>query len=323
MSLSASPEVSRETPVVLDVPYEETIPANPTLEQTVRVLAGEIGTRNLVAQESLERARSYLTARLERAGYKVELQSYFVASANKWAHNIVAERKGSGEGGEIVILGAHYDSVYPVPGANDNGSGTAALLHLAERFADTDFEKTVRFVFFVNEEPPYFQTEEMGSAVYAKACSERGDRIVGMLSLETIGYYSDKPGSQQFPTGVSGYPDTGNFLAFICDPESKLFMEECVKHFAGFPRESLVAPRFVKGVDWSDHASFWKYGYPAVMVTDTAPFRYPHYHLQSDTPDKLDYPRFEKAVSGLAKVTAAIAGAKETPSETQLPDRPR
>lgn len=313
----ASPRQSpRATPTPVVASYDEPLPDKITLQDTELVLAEKIGERNLDHPKKLELAKDYIVKRLERAGYKVELQKYLVKSKNAWAENIVAERPAvaASDGktsDEILVVGAHYDSVELTPGANDNGSGTAVLLQLAEHLAKTDFQRTVRFVFFVNEEPPYFLTEEMGSDVYARACAKRGDHITGMISLETMGYYSDEPQSQHFPVGVTGYPDTGNFLGFICDPASKPLLEETLKYFDGLPEEHLVAPQFVEGVNWSDHASFWKQGYQALMVTDTAPFRYPHYHKRSDTPDKIDYPRLGMAAEGMEKVVLGLGRVRK------------
>ena len=176
-------------------------------------------------------------------------------------------------------------------------------------------ERTVRFVFFVNEEPPYFMGDSMGSRVYAARCAERKDNIVGMISLETMGYYSDEEGSQKFPPGIEGYPNTGNFLAFISEPNSQEFLQECLDHFEGLPVKSLVAPATIDGVSWSDHASFWEQGYPGVMITDTAPFRYPHYHRKTDTADQLDYQRLGRAAGGLETMIKFLGRAKDLPGD--------
>jgi Zn-dependent M28 family amino/carboxypeptidase len=165
----------------------------------------------------------------------------------------------------------------------------------------------LRFVAFVNEEPPYFLSGEMGSLVYARRCKERGDKISAMISLETIGYFSDAPHSQRYPSPILGipYPKVGNFIGFVSNIRSRPLLRRVVALFrrdAKIPSEGAALPWFVPGVSWSDQWSFWKYGYPAIMVTDTAPFRYPYYHSSSDTPDKLDYDRFALVVSGMKKV---------------------
>jgi Zn-dependent M28 family amino/carboxypeptidase len=225
-------------------------------------------------------------------------------------HNIETEIRGSRP--EIVVIGAHYDSVFGSPGANDNASGVAALLALARRFAGKPAAQTLRFVAFVNEEPPYFQTEQMGSFVYASRCKARGDRIFAMISLETIGYFSDKPGSQSYPSPGLGafYPRTGNFIGFVGNFGSRALVRRAIGLFreqGKVPSEGAALPSFIPGVAWSDQWSFWQCGYPAIMITDTAPFRYPHYHESTDTPDKLEYDRFALVVSGMEKVIAELA----------------
>jgi Zn-dependent M28 family amino/carboxypeptidase len=215
--------------------------------------------------------------------------------------NIEAELPG--RSAELVVVGAHYDSVSGSPGANDNGSGVAAALELARLMRDSRPERTVRFVWFVNEEPPFFTGEDMGSRRYVRVLKESGARVAAMFSLETIGYYDDRPRSQRYPPLIAAlYPDTGNFIAFVANLASRGVLREALGAFrrhARFPSEGAAMPAFVPGVDWSDHASFWEAGYPALMVTDTAPYRYPHYHLASDTPDKLDYERLARVVTGL------------------------
>ena len=207
----------------------------------------------------------------------------------------------------ILLIGAHYDSVFGSPGANDNGSGVAAMLALARRFAGKPAQHTLRFVAFVNEEPPYFLTGQMGSFVYAGRCKARGDRISAMISLETIGYFSDAPHSQTYPAPGLGvfYPSVGNFIGFVSNVPSRNLLRRAIALFrkhAKIPSEGAALPAFIPGVSWSDQWSFWQHGYPGIMITDTAPFRYPHYHSATDTPDKLDYDRFALVVSGMEKV---------------------
>src|SRR5262249_21271394 len=161
------------------------------------------------------------------------------------------------------------------------------------------------------EEPPYFQTPAMGSAVYARRCRERGEKVVAMLGLETIGYYTDRPGSQRypFPFGLF-YPKTGDFVAFVGNTGSRALVHRAVAAFragAPFPSEGAAAPAALQGVGWSDHWSFWQEGYPAVMVTDTAPFRNPDYHTPRDVPDRLAYAPMARVVAGLVRVVEALA----------------
>jgi Zn-dependent M28 family amino/carboxypeptidase len=198
------------------------------------------------------------------------------------------------------------------PGANDNGSGVAGVLALARRFAGKPCARTLRFVAFVNEEPGHFQTELMGSWVYARRCKERGDRIAAMVSLETIGCFFHEPGTQSYPAPGLGlcYPTTGNFIAFVGDLSSRKLVRRAIGSFrrgAEFPSEGAALPASIPGIGWSDHWAFWQHGYPAIMVTDTAPFRYPHYHLRSDTPEQLDYDSMSRVIFGLEKVVAELA----------------
>ena len=225
------------------------------------------------------------------------------------ARNIEVEVRGTGE--ESIVVGAHYDSVAGAPGANDNGSGVAATLELARRLRGTAPARTLRFVFFVNEEPPFFQGMDMGSRRYAIRARERNERIAAMFSLETIGWYSEQPGSQRYPFPLSlFYPSTGNFIAFVSNLSSRALLHESIASFrrqAKFASEGIAAPALIPGVDWSDHASFWEQGYPALMVTDTALYRYPHYHSAADTPDKVDYERLARVVAGLEQMLRELA----------------
>ena len=273
------------------------------LRVNVQKLAGEIGERNMRHYAELNAAAVFIEESFSRAGLRVRRDSYEMGGQK--CHNIEAEIPGNSP--EIIVIGAHYDSVLGSPGANDNGTGVAATLALARRFAGAKPEHTVRFVAFVNEEPPYFLSGEMGSLVYSRRCKEHGDKISAMISLETIGYFSDAPNSQTYPSpGLDlFYPKTGNFLGFVSNVKSRALLRSVVKLFrkhAKIPSEGASLPAFIPGVSWSDQWSFWQQGYPALMVTDTAPFRDPHYHSSSDTPDKLDYDRFTLVVSGIEKV---------------------
>ncbi|MBI1943142.1 MAG: M20/M25/M40 family metallo-hydrolase [Betaproteobacteria bacterium] len=267
---------------------------------------------NMFRPAALEAAARYLENTLSGLGFSV-LEQRFPTSMGE-VRNIEVEVPGSGR--EIVVVGAHYDSVAGSPGGNDNGSGVAATLELARRLRDATPAKTLRFVFFVNEEPPFFQGMDMGSRRYALRARERNERIAAMFCLETIGWYSEQPGSQRFPFPLGFfYPSTGNFLAFVSNLRSRALLHESIAAFrrgAGIPSEGVAAPALIPGVDWSDHASFWEQGYPALMLTDTAPYRYPHYHTAADTPDKVDYGRLARVVTGIEGMLRDLAGV--TPS---------
>jgi hypothetical protein len=278
------------------------------LRRDVGVLAGEIGPRHAWRRAALDEAARFGAAALEAAGLTVERHEFRAPDHAEPFVNLVAQVAGGARAAEIVIVGAHYDSVAvdDCPGANDNGSGVAAVLAQARRFAHARPERTLRFVLFANEEPPFFLGDGMGSRVYASRCRARSERIVAMLCLETMGYFADEPGSQRYPPGIAWlYPDAGNFIAFVSNVGSRALLRRCVKSFraaAAIPAQGAALPAFLPGIGWSDHASFWKAGFPAVMVTDTAPFRYPHYHARGDTPERLDYRRLALVVAGLRSV---------------------
>lgn len=276
-------------------------------------LAGDIGERNVLNRpDELAEAADWIETRFAAAGHQVNRQEYEVSGVE--CRNLEVEISGTSRPAEIVVIGAHYDSVLGTPGANDNGTGVAAILALARRFAGQRPSRTLRFVAFVNEEPPYFQTSQMGSRVYARRCRQRNEKVVAMMSLETIGYYNDAAGSQQYPTPFGLlYPSEGNFIAFVGNVKSRVLVREAIGAFRRheqFPSEGGALPAAIPGVGFSDHWSFWQEGYPALMVTDTAMFRYPHYHDPEDTADKIDFQRTARVVRGLEQVVGALAGAE-------------
>ena len=254
---------------------------------------------NLHHAQAYEAAASYIERQLGAAGYAVQRQVFETPAGA--SRNIEVEIRGSREG--TMVVGAHYDSVGGAPGANDNGSGVAAVLELARRLRAWNPAHTWKLVLFANEEPPYFHSDLMGSAHYAQRAKARGERIEAMFSLETLGYYSDQPGSQRYPWPFNFfYPDRGNFVGFVGNLASRELLHRAIRAFrthARFPSDGLAAPAFIPGVDWSDHWNFWRQGWPALMITDTAPYRYPHYHTAGDTPDKVDYERLARVVRGL------------------------
>jgi len=270
----------------------------------VTMLAGTIGERNTFRYRELLQSAAYIRGCFAALGFPVHGQGY--TADGRQVENIWVEVPGARRPEEIVLIGAHYDSPLASPGADDNASGTAALLELARMLRDSRPARTLRFVAFVNEEPPFFQTELMGSRVYAAEAGRKKEKIAAMLALESIGYYDDTPGMQKYPFPFSFlYPDSGNFIGFVGNLSSRSLLRRIVGVFretTSFPSEGITAPEFISGIGWSDHWSFWKEGYPAVMVTDTAPFRNPHYHESTDTPDRIDYSRTARVVAGLERV---------------------
>ena len=299
----------------------------PKLEAHVVMLAGTIGERNAWRPAALERAAQYIETTFADIGLGPKRLPHTVsrsavggpfgfvgALANRLPEestyvNLEADITGRTKANEIVVVGAHYDSLFGTHGANDNATGVAAVLKIARVLKDSEPARTIRFVAFANEEPPFFKSEPMGSRLYARGARERNDNIVAMYSLETIGYYSAAPGSQRapFPLGLF-YPSTGNFVVFVGNFASRAQVRQSIAAFRAaspFPAERFAGPAFVPGVDWSDQWSFWREGYPGVMVTDTAPYRYPHYHSETDTPDQIDYDSFARVTAGLVEVVRA------------------
>jgi Zn-dependent M28 family amino/carboxypeptidase len=281
--MTAMPGRSYDGP--LDFTAKETELAG-RLRAHVEALAAE--QRNV----DLERPARYIEQQLAGA----RLQQF--QSGGRVVRNI---ETGAG----AIVIGAHYDSEPGSPGADDNASGVAVLIELAR------MGLPARFVAFANEEMPYFQTGEMGSLVWAARAHANGEKIKAMFSLEMLGYYRDSPGSQHYPLPFGWfYPDRGDFIGFVGDLGARALVHEVIGSFrrnAKFPSEGVAAPSLVPGVTWSDHWSFRRHGYPAIMVTDTAFHRYPHYHLPSDTPEKLDYARMARVTLGLAAVIKELA----------------
>jgi Peptidase family M28 len=290
------------------------------LKKHVQFLAETLGERNMAHPEKLEKAAAYFEKNFRDCGGKVSSQIYelkkgfwFPGSGPKdyKPRNIEAEFLGEAFRDEIILVGAHYDSVFGSPGANDNATGAACLLEIGKILSEKKLKRTVRLVAFVNEEPPFFRTKNMGSYVYAKRSWERRENILGMISLETLGYYSDQKGSQKYPFPLGFFkPDKGNFVAFVSNIHSKPLLNKIVTRFrdqAEFPSDGVSAPQIITGIDWSDQWSFWKFNFPAIMVTDTGPYRYPYYHSLKDTSDKIHYDRLARVVLGISKVIEDLA----------------
>lgn len=276
------------------------------LRSHVQTLAGDIGERNVFLPLALARAAGYIETEWRKQGYQVTRQD-----CGNAFHNLEVTRPGNRE---IIVIGAHYDSFAGSPGANDNATGIASLLELSRVFAGIQTARTLKFVAFANEEPPFFKTPQQGSRVYARACRLRGDDVRTMIALETMGCFSDKSGSQSYPFPFRlFYPSRGNFVGFVSDLKSRGVMRRAVAAFrahSDFPVESCATFAGVPGIDWSDHGSFWREGYRAFMVTDTAPYRYRHYHEATDTPDKVDCAALARVTQGVAGAIASLATAE-------------
>jgi Zn-dependent M28 family amino/carboxypeptidase len=278
------------------------------LREDVERLAGDIGERNFYRPAALAEAAEWIERALREAGYAPARQEY-EARGKRFA-NIEAEVRGSVAPAEVVVVGAHYDTGRGSPGANDNGSGIAALLALARVFAGEPTARTLRFVAFTNEERPLLRTEKMGSRVYARRCRQRAEDVAGMVCLETIGYRSESKWSQRLSLFGLVAPRAGNFIAIVGNRRSRSLLRAAAASFrrhSRVPCETFTLPTNFPGAWSSDHWSFWKEGYPALMVTDTAPLRYPYYHKPEDTPDKLDYEFLRDVVEGIRGVVRDLA----------------
>ncbi len=289
-------------------------PLTERLRKHVDVLAELIGERHLGRPQELAAAAAYIEREFLALDETVERQTYDVHDTD--ATNLVIERRGQRQPTAIVVLGAHYDSIPGTPGADDNASAVAVLIEVARLLRGLPSQRTVRFVAFTCEEPPHFYTETMGSQVYAQRCRDRSENIVGMLCLEMMGYYSDEPSSQSCPSAVPRlirwyFPKRGNFLAAVGNLRSIALswrFQRGFKRRSRLPLFSICLPEKINEIRLSDNSSFWDRGYPALMLTDTAFLRNPHYHESSDRADTLDYERMAMATLGVAGGLARVAG---------------
>jgi len=306
--LSWAPGSSHEGPLPPAGDREQAAEAR--LRRDVEALALRIGPPDLYEHpEALRLAADYVADELQAAGYAVRRHPFDVYG--KQVENLDAELPGKDRTAEVLVVGAHYDSVPTTPGADDNASGVAAMLEIARLLAREKPARAIRFVAFVNEEPPHFKQETMGSLVYARACAAANEELVGVLVLEMLGYYDERPGTQSYPPPLGLiYPDRGDFVGFVGELSARPLVQRAVEHFRAlvpFPSEAISAPSFVPGIDFSDHWSFTQAGYPALMVTDTAFYRSAHYHQPTDTPATLDFPRLARVTVGLADVVRRLA----------------
>ncbi|MBI4668915.1 MAG: M28 family peptidase [Elusimicrobia bacterium] len=315
------------------------------LKSHVDMLAEKIGERNPYYYKALNQARDYIAAQFQSLGFKPEIQefkskdmsmiddgtAFYNIEVRLSPHPALSPALQSSEGGdrargpgrhkgrgiekegraEVLIIGAHYDSAPGTPGADDNASGTAVLLELARSFKGRQFSKEIRLVAFSTEEPPSFFTSNMGSYHYARRLKEQGAKVFGMISLEMVGYFNLEPGSQLYPPPLSFfYPKTGNFVGLVGNLKSRKFMKDCAKAWragSDFPLETAALPFFISAASLSDHYNFQKEGWPGLMLTDTAFYRNPHYHENTDTPDKLDYERMARVLEALTQTVVSLA----------------
>jgi Zn-dependent M28 family amino/carboxypeptidase len=272
------------------------------LYKHVEHLSVHIGSRSVYEYDRITATKYYIVSCLEDFGFVPALQNY--KYDGKEYSNIVVSINGTRFPDETVIIGAHYDSVYGTPGADDNASAVAILLEMCRILKSFLPERTLKFIFFVIEEPPVFGSKYMGSYVYAMEAKGRNENINSMISLEMLGYYTDKKGGQTFPLPLMNliYPSTPNFIAIVGNLRSRNLVEKVknsLNEGSSIPIETLSTVSFIPGVDFSDHRSFWKMGYPAVMITDTAFYRNPNYHTARDSIDTLDFDKMSNLLKGL------------------------
>jgi hypothetical protein len=294
-------------------PSADELDLAPRLRRHITAIASK--PHNIAYYANLEAAAQYIERTLASFGFEPRTQIYEVEERDVRNIEVVIEPDG-GAADATYVIGAHYDSPDDSPGANDNGTGVAALLELARLLAGArPARHRLRLVFFVNEEQPYSWTEAMGSWRYAKGLADAGETVHGMIALETIGYFSNEAESQTFPWPFGLiYPKVGNFVAFVGLPGSRRFLGRALGTFrrtTPFPSIGGVAPSFLEDVGRSDHWSFHQFGYPAVMLTDTAPFRNPYYHRLNDLPKNVDYASLARVTLGLEAIARALAFGEE------------
>jgi Zn-dependent M28 family amino/carboxypeptidase len=275
------------------------------LRQDVQTLAAVVPPRNANNVASLDKSAEYILAEFRKTGGRTELQE-FIQDGKEYKNVICSFGP---ETGERIIVGAHYDVQGDQPGADDNASGVAGILELSRLVRSQKKELTCRidFVAYTLEEgqfPRHLIARHYGSYIHARSLAQAGISVRAMIGLEMIGYFSDRLHSQKYPLFFMRwfYPDKGNFIAVVGKWGQGSLVQKVKKSLAALsqvPVESLTAMSFVPGVSFSDHQSYWKFNYPAVMITDSAFYRNRNYHKPGDTPDTLDYDRMAEVVKGL------------------------
>ncbi|HRX16808.1 MAG TPA: M28 family peptidase [Spirochaetota bacterium] len=282
----------------------------------VRALSDYIGERSLRLNENLERAAEFIESAFALHGTIPDKEKFKAEGHN--VVNVIAELPGKKNPEKIIIIGAHYDTVEGSPGANDNGSGIAALLELHRLLKKETHKKTIRFVAFALEEPPFFGTELMGSFQHAKNCKKRKENIELMLCLDMLGIGS-RFAKQNYPVEdmKRNYPKKGNYLAVATLPSQSKTAFYFKKYFnknSFIKMFEMIAPASVPGIDYSDHSSFIKQGYPAIMVTDTGFYRNPRYHTSEDISSTLNYRFLGYTVYSLYKTIKDLASGRKIPN---------
>ena len=301
---------------VVTAPFVTPVPSSPEvvdparLRAHVRHLSVELHPRDADSFENLDRAAEYIHSEFRSVAPPGRIEVQEVISGGRAYKNVIVHFGPSA--GEVVVVGAHYDSHAATPGADDNASGVAGLIELAGLLSRYAPSGPVDLVAYALEEPPHFQSDSMGSVQHARSLRKAGREVRLMLALEMIGFFSDEAGSQRYPHPWLAwlYPDRGNFIAVVGRPNDLLATRRVKGLMAGatdLSVQSINAPRSLAGVDWSDHGSFWDEGYNALMITDTAFLRNRNYHLAGDTFDRLDYRRMAEVVRAVHSTVRGVA----------------
>jgi len=293
--LTTQPIIIKPDKIAIDINVDSS-----ELRHDVEYLINAFAPRDADSPENLERMAKYLRERFLQAGARVMLQRFDVGG-NKYL-NVIASF--GPEHGDRIVVGAHYDTCCKQPGADDNTSGVVGLLTIAPLLSMANLKQRIDLVAFTLEEPPFFRTDKMGSAQHAKYLAEKNIHVSMMIALEMIGYFTDEPGTQNYPVNFMKlfYPATGNFLAVVGKTGEGEISKKIKKSFgavSGLPVCSINAPAFLPGIDFSDHLNYWRYGFPAVMLTDTAFYRNKNYHTADDLPATLDYTRMSEVIRGV------------------------
>ncbi|MCB9698756.1 MAG: M20/M25/M40 family metallo-hydrolase [Alphaproteobacteria bacterium] len=281
------------------------------VDAMVTTLADEIGPRSCSGQpSSLITAMNTVGGWFEEQGWQVRRQLVDITVCK--TANLIATLPGTEPDLEPVVVGAHYDTHRDTPGADDNASGVAALLEISRAMKGDHPRRTVHFVAWTTEEPPFFATDAMGSVWHA----EEVGPVRAALSIETVGVYEQDRHTQHYPFPLSlFYPSTGDFVAFVADIRSRKLVSEAGRSFReaeDFPTRGGAAPRWLRGIDWSDHRSYARDGSPALMVTDTAVFRNMEYHRPGDL--EIDPLAVARVSRGLVAVVRDLAEAQSSGS---------
>lgn len=289
----------------LDIP-------RPSMSDAVQKLSVEFYPRDVHHPENLSRTAEWVAAQFRNAGGEVDMQAYDAFGTS--FQNVSCFFDGPGEA--RVVVGAHYDAYQGTPGADDNASGVAGLVEMAYMLGTMQLKSDVELVAYCTEEPPYFGTQAMGSFAHARSLHEAGIEVLGMISLEMIGFFTDEAESQQYPVPALAYlyPSEGDFIAVVSRLDQRTLtgkVKRSMKQIEELPVYSFVGPVSLNGIDFSDHRNYWKFDMPAVMVTNTAFFRNEHYHESGDTADRLDYDRMQQVVDA---VILAVLDLADTPA---------